>query len=68
LVFDGELIVFDTAQRLPGRGAYLCPGQDCLTRGTRKGALARRLKAPSGAAAGIEGRIPVEQEPLVWQN
>jgi predicted RNA-binding protein YlxR (DUF448 family) len=68
LVFDGEMIVFDTAQRLPGRGAYLCPGQDCLTRGTRKGALARRLKVPSGAAAGLERRIPVEQEPPVWEN
>ena len=36
--------------------------------GTRKGALAKRLKVPSGAAAGLERRIPVEQAPPVWEN
>jgi predicted RNA-binding protein YlxR (DUF448 family) len=49
--------VLDPAATMPGRGAYLCraagepdaaalPHPDCLERATRRGGLARGLRAP----------------------
>jgi len=41
---DGALTV-DRAQRLPGRGAYVC-SQGCFERARRRGALTRALRQP----------------------
>jgi len=32
LVVVGGEVVFDPRRRLPGRGAWLCPGRECLER------------------------------------
>ena len=32
------------AAKLPGRGAYLCPAQECLARARKRGGLERTLK------------------------
>lgn len=43
----GEIRLDDTqAQKVPGRGAYLCPDPQCLARAVRTKALERALKAP----------------------
>ena len=39
-----QVVVVDPAQRAPGRGAYLHPGPDCLTRALRQRALLRALR------------------------
>ena len=63
----GKRAVLDPAARLPGRGAYLCrgravdePSAPCLTRATRRNALARALSLPAPAAAGPLGVDPAE--------
>lgn len=45
-------VVFDSAQRLPGRGAYLCrdgaapvPAAACLAQAVRRGGLSRAFRA-----------------------
>lgn len=35
--------VIDTAKKLPGRGAYICPDSDCIERAKKSGSLARAL-------------------------
>jgi len=42
-------VVFDTDQRLPGRGAYLCPRVDCCQRALKRKSLERALKTSVGA-------------------
>ena len=42
---DG-VIAIDTAGRLQGRGAYICPNADCLKTAVKKKALSRALKHP----------------------
>ena len=49
--------VFDSAQRLPGRGAYLCrdgvaavPAAACLAHAIRRGGLSRAFRAPVSIA------------------
>jgi predicted RNA-binding protein YlxR (DUF448 family) len=39
---DGELVV-DRAQRMPGRGAYVC-SDACLARARRRGGLQRAFR------------------------
>lgn len=39
---DG-LAVIDIAGKLPGRGAYICPDDECITRAEKSGALNRAL-------------------------
>lgn len=39
-------VQFDPAQRLPGRGAYLCPNPDCFHIARKRKSLARVLKTP----------------------
>lgn len=36
----------DAAQKLPGRGAYLCRSAECLKKAQKTGALSRALKTP----------------------
>lgn len=44
---DG-VIEFDAspARKMPGRGAYLCPGKDCLTKAVKAKRLERALEHP----------------------
>jgi predicted RNA-binding protein YlxR (DUF448 family) len=42
---SGEVVV-DSMKRLPGRGAYLCPGPACLARGLERGRLAHAFRKP----------------------
>lgn len=39
-------IVLDATGRKNGRGAYLCPSADCLTRAVKSKGLERSLKVP----------------------
>jgi hypothetical protein len=41
---DGQVVV-DAHRRLPGRGAWLHPGADCLAKAERRRAFPRALKA-----------------------
>ena len=41
---EGKIFI-DTAKKLPGRGAYICPSLDCLEKAKRTGILANALKA-----------------------
>ena len=41
---DGA-VVFDAAQRAPGRGGYSCPEPACLDRALRRGGLGRTVRA-----------------------
>ncbi|HEV2011823.1 MAG TPA: YlxR family protein [Candidatus Limnocylindria bacterium] len=62
---DGRLSV-DLRGKAPGRGAYLCPDDACLARGTAEGSLGRalevtideatRLRLRDELAAGAERR------------
>ena len=39
-------IHFDCVGKAPGRGAYICPSPECLTRAVRQKQLERALEAP----------------------
>jgi predicted RNA-binding protein YlxR (DUF448 family) len=39
-------ISLDTTGRKPGRGAYICPNQDCLSRAIKTRALERAFSLP----------------------
>ncbi len=41
---DGRVEV-DTTGKKPGRGAYVCFGEDCLKRAIKTGAISRALRA-----------------------
>jgi hypothetical protein len=45
---------FDPTQRLPGRGAYLCPDPTCIALATRRdaGAVRRALRGAPAAEVG----------------
>jgi predicted RNA-binding protein YlxR (DUF448 family) len=43
-------VVFDIHQRLPGRGAYLCPNAECLRRAIKRKSLERALKTKVDAS------------------
>ncbi|HEY5494786.1 MAG TPA: YlxR family protein [Candidatus Anoxymicrobiaceae bacterium] len=44
------------AAKLPGRGAYICPAEECLSRARKRGGLDRTLKrkVPEGIYQEIE--------------
>jgi predicted RNA-binding protein YlxR (DUF448 family) len=44
-VVDGELVL-DLRRRIGGRGAWIHPDPDCLTRAERRRAFARALRVP----------------------
>jgi predicted RNA-binding protein YlxR (DUF448 family) len=66
-VRDG-VIVPDTGQALPGRGAYVCPEPACARQAVRRGGLPRRLRVGAEAARELEERLRLEPEPGVWEN
>lgn len=37
-------VVYDPTGKRSGRGAYLCPGEECLTASRKRGSLARSLE------------------------
>jgi uncharacterized protein len=47
----GGEVLPDPAQRLPGRGAYICPEAACVQRALRPKVLERALKEPVSPAA-----------------
>jgi len=53
---DGT-VTLDAAARNPGRGAYVCASDECVTRGLRRDRLAHAFRQPC--------RIPAELEPAV---
>ncbi|WAL63722.1 YlxR family protein [Amycolatopsis cynarae] len=56
---DGRLVV-DERRRLPGRGAWLHPEPDCLTKAERRRAFPRALRA-SGTLDGVALRRHLER-------
>ncbi|MFD9896465.1 YlxR family protein [Amycolatopsis sp. NPDC059027] len=50
VVKDGRLVV-DERRRLPGRGAWLHPGPDCLAKAERRRAFPRALRDPGALDA-----------------
>jgi len=47
---EGSLLVVDRAQRMPGRGAYVC-SDACLSRARSRGGLQRAFRRPLPAGA-----------------
>jgi len=41
---DGKIFI-DSAKKLPGRGAYICPDLECLEKAKKSGVLSHALKA-----------------------
>ncbi len=52
LVAAGDDIVPDPQARLPGRGAYLHPSQECFELAQRRRALPRALREPGPLGTG----------------
>lgn len=44
IVAESNVLVFDTYKKLPGRGAWIHPGQDCLDIAIQRNAFGRALK------------------------
>ena len=44
---EGE-IVFDPVGKMPGRGAYVCPDKECITKAVKEKRLERALERPIG--------------------
>ncbi|WP_133741788.1 YlxR family protein [Actinorugispora endophytica] len=58
LVLDGGAIVCDTARRLPGRGAYLHPDQQCWESAQRRRVWRRAFRTERGIdASGAAARF-----------
>ena len=47
---DGDVLLDETG-KAPGRGAYLCPTEECIEKITKKKAVERALKAKTTADA-----------------
>lgn len=58
-VVDGELVL-DLRRRIGGRGAWLHPDLDCLTKAERRRAFTRALRVP-GPLDATEVRTQLEQ-------
>ena len=43
-------IAFDRIGKAPGRGAYVCPSKECLTRAVKQRQIERALEMPVGEA------------------
>ncbi len=39
-------VIHDPTQKLPGRGAYLCPRRECIEQAIKKRTLDKALRAP----------------------
>ena len=56
-VVDGDLVL-DLRRRIGGRGAWLHPDPDCLTRAERRRAFPRALRVPGPLdVAGVRGQL-----------
>jgi hypothetical protein len=44
VVDDENRVTWDPQQAKPGRGAYLCPAQDCLTAALKRGGFKRAFR------------------------
>ncbi len=56
LVDRDGVVAVDAAGSAPGRGTYLC-GVGCLPAARRRGAFARRLRAPVRVPEDLEGDV-----------
>ncbi|WP_084075735.1 YlxR family protein [Demequina sp. NBRC 110052] len=54
-VVDGRAVL-DTAKTLPGRGAWLHPGEDCLELALKRRSLGRALRDPDVDLSGLAVR------------
>ena len=45
VVRTDEGIIFDKTARLPGRGAYICPNQECLNKAVKTKSIDRALES-----------------------
>jgi len=58
IVVEQGRVVVDEAQRLEGRGAYICPRPECIRRlSPRRHARALRRPLAKGAWEGVEQRL-----------
>jgi predicted RNA-binding protein YlxR (DUF448 family) len=55
-VLDGDTVVADPEQRLPGRGAYVCSAA-CLEQAIRRRAFARAYRRPAFAHPDLGTRL-----------
>ncbi|HEY9242870.1 MAG TPA: YlxR family protein [Streptosporangiaceae bacterium] len=68
LVAAGGDIVPDPQARLPGRGAYLHPSQECFELAQRRRALPRALRRPAPLGTGpLAGYLAGQDEPPAGQ-
>lgn len=58
------LLVLDKTGKIPGRGAYICPRQECLKSATKKRALDRALntKMDESILERLQEAMPKEQD------
>ncbi|MCS7273182.1 MAG: YlxR family protein [Fimbriimonadales bacterium] len=57
-------VAFDPSQRLPGRGAYLCPNAECFRLARKRKSLERALNAPIPEAVLQAAQAQLEREQL----
>lgn len=62
---DGHAVV-DVRRSMPGRGAWLHPDPDCLTRAVSRRAFQRALRMPELDVSGL--RLPPRSESTIEQN
>lgn len=53
LVTVGNRVVVDDARSMPGRGAWLHPGPDCLAQAVRRHSIGRALRSAGADASGL---------------
>jgi predicted RNA-binding protein YlxR (DUF448 family) len=59
-------VVYDATQKLPGRGAYLCPNRACFQQAIKKRTLDKTLRTPvppdllEQLLPTLEGEAPAE--------
>lgn len=64
LVRVGEEVVDGTSPRLPGRGSYLHPREDCVATAQRRNALRRAFRGP--VEPSVELALRLEQISPGW--
>lgn len=67
IVARDKRLVSDPAQRLPGRGAYLHPGADCLAKAVKRRAFGRALRRP-GLDPSLQGFDLLTGEPRLGES
>jgi predicted RNA-binding protein YlxR (DUF448 family) len=59
---EGQVFLDETGKK-PGRGLYVCPGEDCLAQALKKGRLDKAAGAKVGEAVLERLREKVAHEP-----